>query len=212
MELFQRLIDILLHFDVYISVMIQHCGLWAYLIIFGVIFAETGFVFTPFLPGDSLLFVLGTFAAQGTFHPFVLASVLMLAAILGDSVNYAIGKYLGDRIVRARKIPFFKKEHLDRTHQFYKKYGGKTIVLARFIPVVRTFAPFIAGIGRMDYVKFLTYNVVGGIAWVSVFVLSGYYFGNIPFVKENLSLVVMGIIVLSIIPAVIEFLRARSKR
>jgi membrane-associated protein len=209
MEFFQKLIDIILHFDVYVSVMIQYCGLWAYLILFGVIFAETGFVVMPFLPGDSLLFVLGTFSARGAFNPLVLAGILMLAAILGDSINYTIGKYFGNYLVHSKHIPFFKKEHLDRTHLFYKKYGGKAIILARFVPIVRMFAPFVAGIVRMDYAKFFIYNIIGGVAWVAIFISSGYYFGNISFVKENLSLVVMGIIVLSIMPGVIEYIRYR---
>jgi membrane-associated protein len=211
MELFQKLINILLNFDTHLSVLIQQCGLWTYLILFGIIFAETGFVVTPFLPGDSLLFVLGAFAAQGTFHPFVLAGILMCAAILGDSVNYAIGKYLGNRLVNAKHIPFFKKEYLDRTHHFYKKYGGKTIILARFIPVVRMFAPFIAGIVRMDYAKFFIYNVIGGVLWVAIFVFGGFYFGNIPIVKENFSLVALLIIGISIIPVIIEFFKARTR-
>jgi membrane-associated protein len=211
MELIQNILNMLFHFDTHLSVLIQQCGLWTYLILFGIIFAETGFVITPFLPGDSLLFVLGAFAAQGTFHPMLLAGILGLAAIVGDSVNYAIGKYLGNWIVRSKRIPFFKKEHLDRAHHFYKKYGGKTIILSRFIPIVRTFAPFVAGMGRMDYAKFFAYNIVGGILWVAIFIFSGYYFGNIPFVKENLSLVVMAIIFVSIVPGVIEFFRHRIK-
>ena len=211
MELVQNLFNMLFHFDAHLSALIQQCGLWTYLILFGIIFAETGFVITPFLPGDSLLFVLGAFAAQGTFHPMLLAGILGLAAILGDSVNYAIGKYLGSWIVRSKRIPFFKKEHLDRAHHFYKKYGGKTIILSRFIPIVRTFAPFVAGMGRMDYAKFFAYNIIGGISWVAIFIFSGYYFGNIPFIKENLSLVVMAIIFVSIVPGVIEFFRHRIK-
>lgn len=211
MELFQKLINILLNFDTHLGVLIQQCGLWIYLILFGVIFAETGFVVTPFLPGDSLLFVLGAFAAQGTFNPFVLAGILMCAAILGDSVNYAIGKYLGNRLIGAKHIPFFKKEHLDRTHHFYKKYGGKTIILARFIPIVRMFAPFIAGIVRMDYARFFIYNVIGGVSWVAIFVFGGFYFGNIPIVKENFSLVAILIIGISIIPVIVEFFKARNK-
>lgn len=211
MELFQKIIDALLHFDVHLSALIQQCGLWTYLILFGVIFAETGFVVTPFLPGDSLLFVLGAFAAQGTFHPILLAGILMLAAILGDSVNYAIGKYLGNRLIHSKHIPFFKKEHLDRTHQFYKKHGGKTIILARFIPIVRMFAPFVAGIVRMDYTEFFIYNVVGGISWVAIFVFGGYFFGNISVVKENFSLVTLLIIGISIVPVAVGFLRARMR-
>lgn len=211
MELCQKLIDILLHFDTHLNVLIQQCGLWTYLILFGIIFAETGFVVTPFLPGDSLLFVLGAFAAQGTFNPLLLTGMLALAAILGDSVNYTVGKYLGNHLIHNKRIPFFKQEHLDRTHQFYKKQGGKTIILARFIPIIRMFAPFVAGIVRMDYAKFFIYNVTGGILWVTIFVFGGFYFGNIPIVKENFSLVTILIIVISIMPAIVEFFKARPK-
>ncbi len=211
MEIFQKIIDVLLHFDVHLSVLIQQCGFWIYFILFAVIFAETGLVVAPFLPGDSLLFVLGAFSAQGVFHPFGLAGILMLAAVLGDSVNYSIGKHLGSRLIHAKYIPFFKKEHLDKTHHFYKKYGGKTIILARFIPIIRVFAPFVAGIVRMDYVKFFAYNVAGGILWVAVFIFLGYFFGNIPIIKENFSLVTVLIIVVSTVPAIIEFYRARVK-
>lgn len=207
-----NIIDLLLHFDVHLSVLIQQFGIWMYLILFLVIFAETGFVVTPFLPGDSLLFVLGAFAAKGAFHPVFLTGTLILAAILGDSINYAIGKYFGCRLLQAEHIPFFKKEHLDRTHNFYKTYGGKTIILARFIPVIRTFAPFVAGIVKMDYAKFFTYNVAGGILWVSAFILGGFYFGNVPAVKENFSFVVLVIILISVLPAIIEFFRIKLKK
>ncbi len=211
MEVYQKIIDIVLHLDTHLSALIQQCGPWTYLILFAVIFAETGLVVTPFLPGDSLLFVLGAFAAQGTLHPLLLAGTLMLAAILGDSANYAIGKYLGSRLIHTKRNLFIKKEHVDKTHLFYKKYGGKTIILARFIPIIRTFAPFVAGIARMDYTKFLTYNILGGVLWVAIFVFGGYYFGNIPIVKENFSLVTLLIIGISIMPAFVEFFRARTK-
>lgn len=211
MELFQKLIEILLNFDTHLSVLIQQCGLWIYLIIFAVIFAETGFVVTPFLSGDSFLFVLGAFAAQRTFHPMLLAGILMLAAVLGDSVNYAVGKYLGDRLIRAKRAFFFKKEHLDRAHHFYEKYGGKTIILARFIPIIRTFAPFVAGAARMDYARFFIYNIMGGVLWVSIFVFGGFYFGNISVVKEHFSLVTVLIIVISIMPAIVEFFRSKAR-
>lgn len=212
MGLFVKLFGILLHLDTHLSVLIQQCGLWIYLILFGVIFAETGFVVTPFLPGDSLLFILGAFSAQGTFQPFVIAGVLMCAAILGDSVNYAIGKYLGNWLLGAKHIPFFKKKYLDRTHHFYKKYGGKTIILARFIPIVRMFAPFIAGIVHMDYGKFFIYNVIGGILWVGIFIFGGFYFGNIPVIKEHFSLVTLLIIGISLIPVIVELFKARAKK
>jgi len=211
MESFQKLIDILLHFDKYLGILIQQWGAWMYLVLFGVIFAETGFIVTPFLPGDSLLFVLGAFAAKGIFNPFILSGILIVAAILGDSVNYAIGKYLGNRLIHSGRIPFFKKEHLDRTHHFYKKYGGKTIILARFLPVIRMFAPFIAGIVHMDYGKFFLYNVLGGILWVVVFIFGGYFFGNIPIVKENFFLSTLLIIVVSMIPGTFEFIRTRAR-
>jgi membrane-associated protein len=163
------------------------------------------------LPGDSLLFVLGAFAAQGVFHPMLLAGILILAAVSGDSANYAVGKYLGDRIVHSRKVRFFNKDNLDKAHRFYEKYGGKTIVLARFVPVIRTFAPFVAGIAHMEYIKFFIYNVTGGILWVALFVFGGFYFGNIPIVKEHFSLVTIFIIVISIMPAIVEYYRSRSK-
>jgi membrane-associated protein len=207
----QKIIDILLHFDTHLSVLIQSSGPWIYLMLFGIIFAETGLVVTPFLPGDSLLFVVGAFAAQGTFNIVILAVVLMLAAILGDSINYAIGKYLGSRLVNSKRLHFVKKEHLDKTHQFYTKYGAKTIVLARFVPIVRTFAPFVAGIGRMDYAKFLTYNIAGGVLWVAIFVFGGYFFGNIPVIKNNFSLVVLLIIGISLVPVIVEFFKAKRE-
>lgn len=205
-----KMIDILLHFDAYLNVIVQACGSWTYLVLFAVIFAETGFVITPFLPGDSLLFVLGTFASRGIFHFAILAALLILAAILGDSVNYAVGKYLGNRLLHIRRFPI-RKEHLDRAHHFYKKHGGKTIVLARFIPVIRTFAPFVAGVARMHYGAFLFYNVTGGIIWVLFLLGSGFYFGNIPFVKEHFSLVTLFIIFISILPGIIEFFRVKAR-
>jgi membrane-associated protein len=221
MELLQNLFDSLVHFDTHLNILIQNSGLWIYFILFAVIFTETGFVVMPFLPGDSLLFVLGAFAAQDAFNPVLLTGILMLAAILGDSVNYAIGKYLGSRMVHpahsnsgeihSKRLRFLKKERLDRTHHFYKKYGGKTIVLARFIPIVRTFAPFVAGIVRMNYAGFFIYNVAGGILWVAIFVIGGFYFGNIPLIKDNFSFVTLLIIAVSIIPVIAEFIKAKSK-
>jgi membrane-associated protein len=205
------MLDFLIHFDTHLSALVQQYGAGTYLILFAVIFAETGFVVTPFLPGDSLLFVLGAFTAQGTFRLLPLTGLLILAAFLGDNVNYAIGKYLGSRLIRVKHIPFFKKEYLDRAHHFYKKHGGKTIILARFMPILRTFAPFVAGVARMHYVTFLLYSITGGMVWVSLFVFGGFYFGNIPIVKERFSLVTMLIIVISIMPGIIEFYRARSR-
>ncbi|HAH20784.1 MAG: hypothetical protein A2Y00_02825 [Omnitrophica WOR_2 bacterium GWF2_43_52] len=207
---FPNVIDFLIHFDDHLMVIIQQCGAWTYLVLFAIIFAETGFVLTPFLPGDSLLFVVGAFSAQSVFQPVMMGGILLAAAIIGDSVNYAIGKYFGKRLTQAENIPFFKKEYLDRTHHFYKKYGGKTIILARFLPIVRTFAPFVAGIVRMDYAKFLLYNIVGGIVWVLLFFCGGFYFGNIAFVKKHFSEVIMVIIVVSVLPGIFEFLKMRK--
>ncbi len=200
-------IDYIIHFDKYLNVILQMFGVWTYVILFLIIFCETGLVVTPFLPGDSLLFTIGAFAALGSFDVAWVLFILTIAAILGDSVNYAVGKYLGQKICEKANGRFIKKEYLDRTHKFYEKYGAKTIVIARFVPIVRTFAPFVAGVGTMRYITFLTYNIIGGVLWVGGFVLAGYFFGNIPVIKNNFSLVILVIIVLSVLPAVIEFLR-----
>jgi membrane-associated protein len=211
-------IDFLLHLDRYILSLINWFGAWTYLILFAVVFVETGLVILPFLPGDSLLFAAGAFAAAGavaaaggTFHFNVLLLFLLLAlaAFLGDTVNYWIGHAVGPRVFTGRHGRFLKKEHLDKTHAFYEKYGGETIIIARFIPIVRTFAPFVAGIGRMSYARFISYNIVGGVLWVALFVFGGYFFGNLPFVKKNFSLVIFAIILLSVLPGVIEYLRQR---
>lgn len=212
MDFLKLCVDVIVHLDKYVSVMIQYFGAWTYVVLFCIIFAETGFVVTPFLPGDSLLFVAGAFSATGAFHPLILAGSLMLAAILGDSINYTIGKYSGARMIHAKRIHFFKQEHLDRAHNFYKKHGGKTIVIARFIPIIRTFAPFVAGMVHMDYSRFLIYNICGGILWVGIFVFGGYFFGNIPVVKENLSVVVLIIVIVSILPGILQFFRKREPR
>ena len=209
MDILAYLIDVVLHLDRHLVELIRDYGAWVYLILFLIIFAETGLVVTPFLPGDSLLFVAGTLAAAGGMNIGLLIALLCVAAVLGDSVNYAIGKHVGDRMVRSGR--FIRQEHVDRTHAFYAKYGGKTIVIARFVPIVRTFAPFVAGIGKMSYGHFLLFNVTGGILWVVSLTLAGYYFGNLPWVKGNLSLVIVGIIVASILPAVIEYLRQRRQ-
>lgn len=212
MGFFSDVISCILHFDKHLGFIIEHMGLWTYLLLFLVIFAETGLVVTPFLPGDSLLFVVGAFSARGSFNPVLVFTALAAAAITGDSLNYAIGKYFGARLSAAKHAPFFKKEYLERTHKFYEKYGGKTIVLARFVPVVRTFAPFVAGIGTMKYSHFISYNIFGGVLWVGLFVFSGFYFGNIPLVKENFSSVILVIIFLSILPVVIEVLKTRKSK
>jgi membrane-associated protein len=210
MEFFSRLLDFVLHLDKHLSSLIQTYGLWTYLILFVIIFLETGLVVTPFLPGDSLLFAAGTFAAAKALNILWLFVVLSAAAILGDTVNYWIGHFVGPRVFHQEKSRFFKKEHLDRTHRFYEKYGAETIIIARFVPIIRTFAPFVAGIGRMSYWKFISYNVIGGIGWVALFVFGGYFFGNIPFVKKNFSLVIIAIIIISMIPAGVELYRHRQ--
>ena len=213
MDFLLRLLDFVLHLDKHLSSLIQSYGLWTYLILFVIIFLETGLVVTPFLPGDSLLFAAGTFAAAKALNALWLFIVLSAAAILGDTVNYWIGHFIGPRVFHQEKSRFFKKEHLDRTHRFYEKYGAETIIIARFVPIIRTFAPFVAGVGRMSYWKFISYNVIGGIGWVALFVFGGYFFGNIPFIKRNFGLVIIAIIIVSTIPAVVEFYRhSRASR
>jgi len=204
-ELIRDLIELFLHLDKHLNVVIQTYGVWTYLLLFIVIFCETGLVVTPILPGDSLLFAAGTFAALGSLNIGLLFVLLAAAAIGGDTANYWIGHFVGPN------VPFMNKEYLDRTHRFYEKHGGKTIVLARFIPIIRTFAPFVAGIGRMTYWRFISYNVIGGLAWVALFTFGGYYFGNIPFVKRNFSIVIVAIIFISLLPMVIEFLSQRFR-
>jgi len=211
-EFLSKVIDFIVHLDTHLSDLIQTYGLWTYLILFVVIFCETGLVVTPFLPGDSLIFAAGTFAARGDLKVGWLFLVLAAAAVLGDTVNYWIGKIIGPKIFHKEKTRFFKKEYLDRTHEFYEKYGAETIIIARFVPIIRTFAPFVAGIGRMSYLKFISYNVIGGVGWVAIFTFGGYFFGNIPFVKNNFSIVIIAIILISLVPAVLEFLKHRKKR
>jgi len=205
------LVDFILHIDVHLEQLIVTYGLVTYAILFLIIFGETGLVVTPFLPGDSLLFAAGALAALGSFNIFILLGLLISAAILGDTVNYWIGHFFGERLIANPKVPI-KKKHIDKTKAFFEKYGGKTIILARFVPIVRTFAPFVAGIGKMSYQKFISFNVIGGIAWVSLFLLSGFYFGNIPAVKHNFSLVIMGIILVSILPMIAEVVRNKKNR
>ena len=207
-----KIIDIALHLDRYLSAIIQQYGAWTYGILFAVIFIETGFVVMPFLPGDSLLFAAGTFAALKALNVYWLIGLLAAAAIIGDTVNYWVGHAVGPKIFHKEDSRIFKKEYLDRTHAFFEKYGGKTIIIARFVPIVRSFAPLVAGIGRMSYGKFIAYNVVGGIGWVVLLTGAGYFFGNIPVVRRNFSLVILAIIVISTIPAVTETLRHRKKK
>jgi len=207
----QNFIDFILHLDRYLKIMIQNYGALTYLILFLIVFAETGLVVTPFLPGDSLLFAAGTFAALDSLNVIVLFFVLSIAAILGDTINYSIGKFLGAKAFK--KYPkIFKKEYLDKTQNYYEKYGAKTIVLARFVPIVRTFAPFVAGVGKMNYFRFLFYNIFGGILWVALFVFGGYFFGNIKIVKDNFSLVIITIIILSFVPMVWEWWKHKIKK
>ena len=210
MEVISFLIDFVLHMDEYLKVIITDYGAWTYGILFFVIFLETGFVVTPFLPGDSLLFAAGTFAALGALNPFYLFLLLSVAAVIGDTVNYSIGAYIGPKAFSG-EIKFLKKDHLDKTQEFYEKHGGKTIILARFVPIIRTFAPFVAGIGTMKYRDFIIFNVVGGISWVAIFIFLGYFFGNIPFVQKNFELVIFAIIFISFIPPVLEFFKARKE-
>jgi membrane-associated protein len=206
-ELLNNFMDIFLHIDVHLNSVIQNYGLWTYLILFLVIFCETGLVVTPFLPGDSLLFAAGTFATAGSLKVGWLFVLLSIAAVAGDTVNYWIGYFVGPKVFKKENVRFLNKKYLDRTHQFYEKYGGKTIFIARFIPIIRTFAPFVAGIGKMLYWRFIRYNISGGVVWIAVCVFAGYYFSNLPIVKQNFSLVILAIILISILPAVIEFLR-----
>jgi len=212
MEFVKSIVDFVLHLDSHLSGLIQNYGVWTYGILFIVIFCETGLVITPFLPGDSLIFAAGTFAARGDLKVGPLFVLLAAAAVIGDTVNYWIGKIIGPKVFHREKTRFFKKEYLDRTHDFYEKYGPETIIIARFVPIIRTFAPFVAGIGRMSYGKFLSYNVIGGLGWVAIFTFGGYFFGNIPFVKKNFSLVIIAIILISLVPAVVEFLKHRKKK
>lgn len=212
MTIINFLLEWVLHLDVHLAFLLNQVGAWTYIILFGVIFMETGFVVTPFLPGDSLIFTAGALAAinGSPLHIVILYLVLAVAAILGDTVNYWIGHAIGPRVF-TQKVRFLKKEYLDRTHQFYEKHGGITIFLARFIPIIRTFAPFIAGVGEMSYGRFISYNIFGGLVWTALFTFGGYFFGNLPFVKDNFSFVIIGIIIVSVIPVVVEFFRGRGK-
>ena len=211
MDLLPRLIDLFLHLDQHLGQLISQYGTWTHLILFLIVFCETGLVVTPFLPGDSLLFAAGTFAALGALDLWLVVLLLIVAAIVGDTVNYWVGAYIGPRAFRG-DIRFLRKEYLDRTHAFYEKHGGKTIIMARFVPIIRTFAPFVAGVGAMSYPKFIVYNVVGAVLWVGLFVLGGYFFGNISVVRENFTLVILAIIAISVLPIVVEALRARRSR
>lgn len=210
MEMLKKLLDIVLHLNTHLDGLVAEYGAWVYAILFIIVFCETGLVVTPFLPGDSLLFAVGAIAANGKLDLWLVMGLILVAAILGDSVNYSIGKYAGHKLIK--KFPrLIKQKHIDKTHEFFERYGGKTIIIARFVPIVRTFAPFVAGIGAMTYSRFMMFNVVGALLWVGLITPAGYFFANMPLVKKNFSLVILGIIFVSILPAVIEFYREWRK-
>lgn len=212
MHFVMQFFDFLLHIDIHLDTFIQIYGEFSYALFFLIIFLETGLVVTPFLPGDTLLFVAGAFASRGVLSAPLLFALLSIAAIAGDTVNYWIGNILGPKIFHKENVRFLNRKYMESAHNFYEKYGGKTIVIARFIPIIRTFAPFVAGIGKMNYGRFLLYNIAGGIGWVAIFIFGGFYFGNMPQVKENFTLVIFAIIVISILPAFIEYLRNRKTK
>jgi len=211
MDLIRSFVDLFLHLDRHLSDVIQNYGTWTYLILFVVVFMETGVVVTPILPGDSLLFAAGTFAGLGSLNVWAVSALIGTAALLGDNTNYWIGRKVGPRVFK-EDVRYLKREYLDRTHRFYEKHGGKTVIIARFLPIIRTFSPFVAGVGAMSYPRFLAYSVLGAALWVGIFVFGGYFFGNLPVVKENFSLVILAIIVLSVMPIVYEFFRHRRAR
>ena len=212
MELLTSAIDLFLHLDKHLNELVRQYGTWTYLILFLIVFCETGLVVTPFLPGDSLLFAVGALAATdgSPVHVGWVSLLLLAAAILGDTVNYQIGHFVGPKVFTSKHTRWFKREHLERTHEFFERYGGKTIIIARVVPIVRTFAPFVAGVGAMTYWRFLLYNVVGALLWVGLLVYAGYFFGNAPIVKDNFSIVIIAIVILSMVPAVWEFFRRRG--
>ena len=203
------LIDFILHIDQHLIELTQTYGLWIYAILFLIVFCETGLVVTPFLPGDSLLFAAGAVAALGGMNVHMAAALLLAAAVIGDAANFAIGKYFGEKLFAKPDSRVFKREYLDKTHAFYEKYGGKTIILARFVPIVRTFAPFVAGMGDMHYGRFIRYNIIGALVWVGLLTYAGYFFGELPVVKNNFGLMVIGIIVVSVLPMAVEIAKAK---
>jgi membrane-associated protein len=209
---FAQLVDLFVHLDRHLDEIVRSAGIWSYALLFAVIFCETGLVVTPILPGDSLLFAVGAIAALGSLRLELIYPLLCLAAVLGDTVNYWIGARVGPRVFHYEGSAFFKREHLERTHRFYERHGGKTIIIARFVPIIRTFAPFVAGIGTMSYRRFFAYNVLGGVLWVTLFLLGGYAFGNLEVVRRNFTLVVFAIIGLSVLPILVEFLRHRQRK
>jgi membrane-associated protein len=211
MDFLSNPVDFILHVDKHLLTICETYQAWTYAILFVIVFCETGLVVTPFLPGDSLIFAAGVLAHKGQLNPFFIFALLSLAAVLGDTVNYWLGKYLGPRVLRNENSRIFKKQYLDKTHAYFEKYGGKTIIIARFVPIVRTFAPFVAGVGAMSYGPFLMYNVAGGVLWVAICNFAGYFFASVPFVEKHFSIVVLMIILISIMPAVIEYIRHRQE-
>lgn len=209
MSIIGTLINVILHFDKYLNVILQNYGMWTYAIIFLIIFCETGLVITPFLPGDSILFATGAIASMGALDIFTLFIVFYIAAVAGDTVNYHIGKKIKSKILKKEDIKYVNKEYLNKAHRFYEKNGSMTIVLGRFIPIIRTFVPLIAGVGEMNYSKFIVYNMIGGFLWVSIFLWGGFFFGDLPFIKHNFSYVLIAIIVISLIPAVVTFIKEK---
>ncbi len=212
MDIIYTLIDFIVNLDEHLTELINNFGGFTYLILFLIIFCETGLFMAPFLPGDSLIFVVGALSASGAMNIWIITGVLIAAAIIGDTVNYHIGKFLGPKIFKKQNVRFLNKKHLDKAHEFYRKHGGKTVIMARFIPVIRTFAPFVAGMGSMSYGRFILYNIAGGIAWVSICVASGYFFGNIPVVSENFTLVILAIIGISLLPVIITWMTSRKSK
>ncbi|EMS71090.1 DedA family protein [Ruminiclostridium cellobioparum] len=212
MDIIYTLLDFIINLDKHLTELINNFGGFTYVILFLIIFCETGLFMAPFLPGDSLIFVVGALSASGTMNIWLITGVLIAAAVIGDTVNYHIGKFLGPRIFKKQNVRFLNRKHLDKAHEFYRKHGGKTVIMARFIPVIRTFAPFVAGMGSMSYGRFILYNIAGGVAWVSICVASGYFFGNIPVVSENFTLVILAIIGISLLPVVITWLANRRNK
>jgi membrane-associated protein len=212
MEYISHFIDLFLHLDKHLGELVKEYGTWTYFVLFVIVFCETGLVVTPILPGDSLLFAAGAIAALGSLNPHLLVVLLTIAAVLGDAVNYQIGRYVGPAVFKKEDSRFFKRAHLEKTHAFYERYGGKTIIIARFVPIVRTFAPFIAGVGQMSYKQFALYNVAGAILWVVIGVYAGYLFGRMEIVKENFSLIIIAIVLISLLPAAFEFWRAKRAK
>lgn len=212
MDFLHTLFDFLLHFDVHLDMIIRNYHSWTYLILFLIVFVETGLIIMPFLPGDSLLFAIGALAARGTLDFWPISLLLLLAAFLGDTINYSVGKFVGPKIFAKEKSLLFNRQHLERAHQFYEKFGAKTIILARFVPIVRTFAPFVAGIAEMTYSKFISYNIIGATLWIFIFIPLGYFFGNLEFVRRHFELVMIAIIFVSLLPGLIEYFRAKVRR